>query len=338
MKKKIFVYLLCICLIFIIGSSVLFNFNSSNQSANKTKNVSVTKVTLAEVAHTVFYAPMYVAIEKNYFKENGIDIDLILTSGADKVTAALLSGDADIGFSGSEATIYVYNGGEKDYLKTFSQLTQKDGTFLVSRENIKNFKLDDLKGKSIIGGRAAGMPEMTLEYALKQHGINPREDVYIDTSIAFSAMSGAFIGGQGDFVTLFEPTATMVEKQGYGHVVASVGELGGVVPYTSYSARISYINKHKDVIKNFDKAIQKGLDFVHSHSDSEVAKAILNQFPDTSLKELESSIKRYREIEAWPKTTKFSEESFNHLQDIMIDYGEIDKRIPYKKLFYEISK
>ena len=198
MKKKLLIYIAYIVLIFLIGASVLIDFNSKKN--NK-------KLVLAEVAHTVFYAPMYVAIENNYFKDYGIDVDLILTSGADKVTAALLSGDAQIGLSGSEATIYVYNGGEKDYLKTFSQLTQKDGTFLVSREKYDNFKISDVIGKSIIGGRAAGMPEMTLEYILKQNGIDPKNDVFIDTSIAFAAMSGAFIGGTGDFVTLFEPSA-----------------------------------------------------------------------------------------------------------------------------------
>ena len=307
-------------------------FNNKNNN-----DISLKKVKLAEVAHTVFYAPMYVSIEKGYFKEYGIDIDLILANGADKVMAAILSGDADIGFSGSEATIYIYNGGEKDYIKTFSQLTQKDGSFIVSREKLDNFKLDDLKGKNIIGGRAAGMPEMTLEYILKQNGIDPRKDVSIDTSIAFAAMGGAFIGGQGDFVTLFEPTATMVEKQGYGYVVASVGELGGVVPYTSFSARNSYINNHKELIKNFDLAIQKGLDYVHTHSDSDVAKTILKQFPDSSLNDITSAVKRYRGNDTWPKNTKFTEESFNHLQDIMIDYGEINEKVPYKDLFYNIE-
>lgn len=198
MKNKLLFYIGCIVIIFLIGASVLFDFNKDNDD---------NKIVLAEVAHTVFYAPMYVAIENDYFKDYGIDVDLILTSGADKVTAALLSGDAQIGLSGSEATIYVFNGGEKDYLKTFSQLTQKDGTFLVSREKYDNFKITDVIGKSIIGGRAAGMPEMTLEYILKQNGIDPRNDVNIDTSIAFAAMSGAFIGGTGDFVTLFEPSA-----------------------------------------------------------------------------------------------------------------------------------
>ncbi len=259
---------------------------------------------------------------------------LYLFTGADKVTAAVLSGDADIGFSGSEATIYVYNGGEEDYLKTFAQLTQKDGSFLVSREKIDNFTLDDLKGKTIIAGRAYGMPEMTLKYALKQNGINPDEELVLDTSVAFAAMSGAFIGGQGDFVSLFEPNALELEKNGYGYVVASIGELGGVVPYTSYSARISYIEENEELISNFTKAIQKGIDYVHNHSDREVAEVILNQFPDTSLNDLEKVIARYREIEAWPTTTTFNEESFDHLQDIMLDYGAIDEKVPYSKLIY----
>lgn len=329
MKKNILYYSLFFILVFLMVGSLFLDFNHSKKNENKR-----TKVTLAEVAHTIFYAPQYVAIEKGYFKEVGIDIDLILTAGADKVTAAVLSGDADIGFCGSEGTIYVYNAKEKDYLKTFAQLTQKDGSFLVSREKIDNFTLNDLKGKSVIGGRAGGMPEMTFEWALKQNGINPKNDLEIDTSIAFAAMGGAFISGQGDFVTLFEPNALEIEQQGYGYVVASIGELGGVVPYTSYSARGSYIEKNSELISNFTKAIQKGLDFVHNSSDKEVAEAILSQFPDTSLNDLEKVVARYRKIDAWPKTTKFSEESFDHLQDIMIDNGVLNSKVSYDKLIY----
>ena len=329
MKKNILYYCLFFVLVFLMVGSLFLDFNHSKKNENKR-----TKVTLAEVAHTIFYAPQYVAIEKGYFKEVGIDIELILTAGADKVTAAVLSGDADIGFCGSEGTIYVYNAKEKDYLKTFAQLTQKDGSFLVSREKIDNFTLNDLKGKSVIGGRAGGMPEMTFEWALKQNGIDPKNDLEIDTSIAFAAMGGAFISGQGDFVTLFEPNALEIEQQGYGYVVASIGELGGVVPYTSYSARGSYIEKNSELISNFTKAIQKGLDFVHNSSDKEVAETILSQFPDTSLNNLEKVVARYRKIDAWPKTTKFSEESFDHLQDIMIDNGVLNSKVSYDKLIY----
>lgn len=281
---------------------------------------------------------MYVAIENHYFEENGLDVDVVLANGADKVASALLSNDVQIGLSGAEATIYVYNGGEKNYLKTFSQLTQKDGSFLVSRQKTKSFSLEDLKGKTVIGGRAAGMPEMTLEYVLRKNGIDPRNDLTIDTSIAFAAMGGTFIGGYGDYVTLFEPTASMVEREGYGVVVASVGSLGGIVPYTSFSARKDYIQQNPEIIEQFDSAVQMGIDYVYSHSDEEVAKVILPQFPDSSFQEITDAIKRYRSIEAWPTNTHFTEKSFNHLQDIMIEYGELEKKVPYQKLFYSIQK
>jgi len=196
--KKFTIYIIGIFLLVVLIGALFLNFNS---------NSDLKKIRVAEVAHTIFYAPQYVAIENGYFEEEGLDIELILTPGADKVTAAVLSGDVEIGFSGSEATIYVYLGGEKDYLKTFAQLTQRDGTFLVSREKFDHFTLDDLRGKTVIGGRKGGMPEMTFEWALRENGIDPERDLNIDTSVAFAAMSGAFIGGQGDFVTLFEPAA-----------------------------------------------------------------------------------------------------------------------------------
>ena len=324
MKKKIII-ILSFIIILIIASSVLFN---------KTKNKDLTKVRVAEVAHSVFYAPQYVALHNGYFKDLGLDVEILLTAGADKVTAAVLSGDVEIGFSGSEATIYVYNQGEKDYLKTFAQLTQKDGSFIVARKDIKDFKLSDLKGKYYIAGRAGGMPEMTLEYILTKNGINPKTDVTLDTSVAFSAMQGAFIGGTGDFVSLFEPSATLVEQQGYGYIVASLGELGGVVPYTAYNARISYIEKNPDVIENFTKAIQKGLDYVNNHNSREIAEVIKNEFPDTSVSDLATVIERYKSVDTWPTTTEFTEESFNHLQNIMINANELKEKVNYKDLVY----
>ena len=326
MKRKI---ITAIGIIFIIAICfmTMYDFNK--------KEESLTTVKVAEVAHSIFYAPQYAAISEGYFEEYGIDIDLTLASGADKVIAAVLSNDVDIGFSGSEATIYVYNGGEKDYLKTFAQLTQKDGSFLVSREKIENFSLDDLKGKYVIGGREGGMPEMTFEWALKEHGINPKTDLTIDTSVAFPAMGGAFISGVGDFVTLFEPTALEVEQQGYGYVVASIGELGGIVPYTSYSARISYIEENKELIENFTKAVQKGLDFVHNNDSETIAKSILEFFPDTALNDLTKVIERYKAQDTWPKTTEFTKESFDHLQDIMISAEIINEKVAYSELIYK---
>ena len=331
MKKRLIITGVILLLIGVI-TALTMTFSTPKEDDN------LTTINLAEVSHTIFYAPQYAAIQNGYFEEEGVEINLILTPGADKVAAALLSKDADIGLSGSEATIYVYNGGEQDYLKTFAQLTQKDGSFLVSRTPIENFTLEDLRGKTVIGGRRGGMPEMTFEYVLRQNGLDPKTDLAIDTSVEFAAMGGAFIGGDDDFVTLFEPTALEVEQQGYGYVVASIGELGGVVPYTSYSARISFIEENPDLIAGFNRAVQKGLDYVHSHSDEEVAKTILSFFPDTSLNDLTEVVGRYREIDAWPTTTSFTEESFNHLQDIMIDAGELEEKVPYSELSYPISE
>lgn len=325
-----FLYVLLIFIIVLALASLFF----LDLNKNEEKDSSLEKITVAEVAHTIFYAPQYIAISQGFFEEEGLEIELLLTPGADKVTAAVLSGDVQIGFSGSEACIYVYNAGEKDYLKTFAQLTQKDGSFLVSREKYEDFTLDDLRGKSVIGGRKGGMPEMTFEWALRQNGIDPVSDLDIDTSVAFVAMSGAFIGGQGDFVTLFEPNATQVENQGFGYVVASIGELGGVVPYTSYSARTSYIEENPEIIEKFTRAIQKGLDYVHDHSDEEVANAIIEFFPDTSMNDLVEVIARYRSIDAWPTTTDFKEDSFYHLQDIMKAAGELDSTVKYEDLIY----
>ena len=320
--RKIIIYIICLLIVVIIGAAMLF----------KKEDSDLTKVKVAEVTHSVFYAPQYVAHALDYFKDEGLDVEIMLVSGADKVTAAVLSGDVNIGFCGSEATIYIYNQGLEDYLVTFAGLTKRDGSFLVSREKYDSFTLEDLKGKYVIGGRKGGMPEMTFEYTLKENGIDPKNDLTIDTSIAFASMAGAFIGGTGDFVTLFEPQALQVESQGLGYVVASVGELGGVVPYTAYNAKKSYIENNPEVIEGFTKAIQKGLDYVLNHSDEEIAEIITNYFPDTSKNDLVKIIKRYRDNDSWFKTTYITENDFNHIQEIMKSAGELDKFAPYKDL------
>lgn len=329
MKKKI-VILICLIIAFL---GFLFAFLSNKE--NKENENGLTQVKVAEVAHTIFYAPAYAAISKGYFEEEKIEIDLILTAGADKVTAAVLSGDVDVGFCGSEATIYVYNSGEKDYLINFARLTKRDGSFLVSREKIEDFTLEDLKGKTVIGGRKGGMPEMTFEWALKQNGIDPKNDLSIDTSVAFPAMEGAFIGGDADFVTLFEPNATSVEKQGLGYVVGYVGKWGGEVPYTSYNAKKSYIKENPEIIKGFTNAINKGLEYVKKTDSSIVAKDIYEYFPELSLNDLTAIIERYKTSDAWADDTTINEKDFDHLQEIMISAGELEKKAPYDKLIYQ---
>lgn len=319
-----------ILFLIVITVLILGIFQNKKQEDN-----NLTKITVAEVAHSIFYAPQYAAISEKYFEEEGIDLELILTPGANNVMAAVLSGDVQIGFSGTEATIYVYNGGEEDYPVTFAGLTQKDGAFLVSREKIENFKLEDLKGKTVIGGRKGGMPEMTFEWALRQNNIDPTKDVTIDTSIEFSAMQGAFIGGTGDFVTLFEPNATSVEKQRLGYVVAYIGTLGGEVPYTAYNARKSYIEKNPEIIRGFTKAIDKGLKFVLENDAKTIANSITEFFPDTEIEDLTTMINRYKENEAWRKSIVINENEWKHIQDIMIASGELEEYVSYEDLIYD---
>lgn len=327
MKKKIII-IGCLFVILLVG---FFVFNKDDKKINN----DFTTVKVAEVAHTIFYAPAYAAMSKGFFEEEKIKVDLILTAGADKVTAAVLSGDVDIGFCGSEATIYVYNSGQKDYLVNFARLTKKDGSFLVSRKKIDNFRLEDLKGKTVIGGRKGGMPEMTFEWALKQNGIDPKKDLTIDTSIAFPAMQGAFLSSDADFVTLFEPNATSVEKQGLGYVVGYVGTWGGDVPYTAYNAKKSFINDNKELIEGFTKAVDKGLKYVKETDSNIVAKDIYEYFPELSLNDLTTMIERYKTAGAWADSTEITKKEFNHIQDIMISAGELDKKAPYDKLVYK---
>ena len=320
MKKFIF-SLIAFLLICLLAIGVL---------VKKEKDSKLKKITIAEVAHSIFYAPMYAADSLGYFEEEELDVDIILTSGADAVAAAVMSGDAEIGFCGSEQSIYIYNEGAKDYLVNFAGLTKRDGSFIVGRTNDK-FDIKDLKGTHIIAGREGGMPAMTLAYTLNENGIK-LDDLNFDTSIAFASMSGAFIGGTGDYVALFEPTALQLEKQGFGYVVASLGELGGEVPYTTYMTKKSYLEDNKDVIQGFTKAIQKGLDYVFTHTDKEVAEVITSYFPDTSMNDLNEVIKRYRAADSWYRTTYITEEGFDRVQDIMDNSDKLEKKAPYDKL------
>lgn len=323
LKKIIFSVVAFILIIVIVVLSIL---NTQKKTSD------LTKVKVAEVTHSMFYAPQYLAHKLGYFEEEGLDVEIITVPGADKVTAAVLSGDVQIGFCGSESTIYVYNQGEKDYLVNFAALTKRDGSFIVSREKIEDFTLEDLKGKHVVAGRQGGMPVMMFEWALTQAGIDPKEDVNVDTSIEFASMSGAFIGGTGDFVNLFEPNALQLEQEGYGYVVASLGELGVVVPYTAYHAKKSYIEKNEEVIQGFSNAINKALKYTREHTPEEIAKDLVDYFPDTSLDDITTIVKRYKDNDSWFETTEIKEEDFNHIQEVMENSEALEKRAPYDKL------
>ncbi len=294
------------------------------------------KVTVAEVTHSIFYAPWYAAIENGYFEDEGIEIDLVLTSGADKVSAAVLSGDAQIGFAGPESSIYVYNGGEKDYIVSFAGLTKRDGQFIVSREKIDDFKLEDLYGKEVLAGRVGGMPILNFQNALKNNDIDEKK-IDINTSVEFASLSGSFIAGMGDFVNLFEPNATKLESQGLGYVVASIGKLSGEVPYTAFNARKSYLENNEDLIKRFVKALNKGIEFTMNNSEEDVAKVIAPQFPDSSVNEIATIIKRYKDADSWFTDTTITETAFNNLQDIMLKADLINEYVPYNELVLNID-
>lgn len=330
MKKKIIIIL--IALIVLVGVSLILI-----KVFDKKEDSSLTKVRLAEVTHSSFYAPLYVAIENGYFEEEGIDLELILTPGADKVSAAVLSNDVEIGFAGAESAIYVYNQEESDYLRIFSGLTKRDGQFIVARDNYEDFSLENLYGKEILVGRSTGMPALNFLNGLKNMGIDI-DKININYSVEFAALSGSFIGGTGDFVNLFEPNATSLEENGYGHVVASVGVMSGEVPYTAFYARKSYIEENPKIIEGFTKAIAKAITYTLENDATKVAEGIIDQFPDTDVSELALMIDRYKEYDCWLENPFVSEELFTNLEDFLIDFDLLSDYVPYEDLvnnFYE---
>ena len=293
----------------------------------------LSKVTLNEVAHSVFYAPQYVAIEEGYFAEKGLDLTLVTGFGADKTMTAVISGEADIGFMGAEASVYAYQEGATDPVVNFAQLTQRAGNFLVAREEMPDFKWEDLKGKKVLGGRTGGMPEMVFEYILRKNGIDPRKDLTIDQSIDFGSTAAAFTGDESAAYTVeFEPSATILEKEGAGYVVASLGEASGYAPYTSYSAKTSYMKENPEIIRKFTEALQKGMDYVQSHTPEEIAEVIAPQFKETDLDTITTIVKRYYDQDTWKENLVFEKESFELLQDILQEAGELNERVEYKKL------
>lgn len=290
------------------------------------------KVRVCEVTHSIFYAPQYAAMALGFFEEEGIEIELSNGQGADAVMASVLSGNMDIGFAGPEAAIYVYNEGKQDYTQVFAQVTRRDGSFLIAREPADEFSWDDLRGKTVLPGRKGGVPYMTLEYVLRQSGIDPATDTNLDNSVQFSMMTAAFAGGTGDYVTAFEPTASMLQQEGKGYIVASVGAAAGDIPYTAYFAKKSYIEENGDLIQRFTNAVYKGQQWVATHTDAEVAAAVKDFFADTSLELLTASVASYRAIDAWNTDPVMSEESFNRLQTVMTEAGELTKTADYSKV------
>lgn len=325
MKKKLMVFFCALTLMTTMMAGMLVG-------CGKEEDKGMTPVVLNEVAHSLFYAPMYAAIELGYFEEEGIDLTLVTGFGADKTMTALLTGEADIGFMGPETTVYTYQGDMEDYAVNFAQLTQRAGNFLVAREEDDAFSWDSIKGTTVLGGRSSGMPEMVFEYVLKKHNIDPKTDLTIDQSIDFGSTAAAFSGGQGDFTVEFEPSATVLEKEGDGYVVASLGVDSGYVPYTSYSAKTSFLEKNPQIIQKFVNALQKGVLYVNSHTPEEIAKVIQPQFKENDLDTITTIVRRYQEQNTWKENLIFEKDSFELLQDILEEAGELENRVEYDKL------
>ena len=296
------------------------------------KDTDLDQVRVCEVTHSIFYAPQYAAIALGFFEEEGIEIELSNGQGADAVMAAVLSGNIDAGVAGPEASIDVYNEGKEDYTQVFAQITRRDGSFLVGREPDDNFTWDKVKGKVVLPGRKGGVPYMALEYVLRHNGVDPFADTTLDNSVQFSMMTAAFTGGTGDYVTAFEPTASMLQQEGKGYIVASVGAAAGDIPYTAYFAKKSYIEKNSDLIQRFTNAVYKGQQWVATHTAAEVAEVVADSFPDTSLELLTRSVESYRSIDAWNTDPVMSEESFNRLQSVMTEAGELTQIADYGKV------
>ena len=327
MNKKRKILLVVVILVIAIVIAVIITKNQTKDNRNTLQTINV-----SEVTRSVFYAPQYVAINNGYFEERGLKIELSTGQGADAVMTSVLANQVQIGFAGPEASIYVYNEGKEDYTEVFAQLTKKDGSLLVSRTDEENFSWENLKGKTVIPGRKGGVPYMTLEYVLKKNGINPETDVVLDDSIKFDLMAGAFTAGNADYVTLFEPTASLTEQEGKGYVVASVGEEAGEIPYTAYFAKKSYIEANEEIIQNFTDAIYEGQTWVKEYTAEEIAKVIQDFFPDTSIEMLTEAIQTYKDIDAWNETPVLEEESFQRLQEVMTLAGELENPAPYDQI------
>lgn len=323
--KKYLIIILIIAIV-AVGMTTYILLNK-NQDVEELKTIRVNEVT-----RSVFYAPQYVAIANGYFAEEGLNIELTTGQGADKVMTAVLAGQSDIGFAGPESSIYIYNEGKEDYTEVFAQMTQKDGSFLVSKEKTDNFSWQDLKGKTVIPGRKGGVPYMTFEYVLKKNGLDTKKDLVLDDSIKFDLMAGAFAGGDAEYVTLFEPTASMTEAAGKGYIVASVGEASGEIPYTAYFAKKSYIENNPNIIQGFTNAIYKGEKWVKEHTAKEIAEKIESFFADTDIDMLTKAIQSYIDIDAWRDTPVLKKESFNLLQTVMKEAGELEKEADYNKV------
>lgn len=327
-------------LILFITISLVLSFCGCSKSGN-------TKIRVNEVTHSIFYAPFYVAIEKGFFKEEGIDIELTNGGGSDASMTALLSKSAEVALLGPETGVYTQLGGALDQPVIFAQLTKRDGSFLVGRTKQDNFKWTDLEGKEIIAGRRGGMPAMALQYVCNNNNLFNGQNVTLNYDVQFNLTAAAFEGGTGDYVTMFEPVASDYQRAGKGFIVASVGQGAGEVPFTCFMARKSYFDKNQDKIEKFTRAVYKAIKFIEESTTNEVAMSLIKQFPSSSLESITDSINSYKKIDAWVHNMSMEKSAFERMQDVMTNAGELEKKANFdtlvdnsvsSKIFAEVFK
>lgn len=316
----------------LLSFSLVLALSAGLAACGDKKAEETATIRLAEVTRSIFYAPQYVALSQGFFEEEGLKVEFQTIAGGDKVSTALISGQIDVALVGSESTIYVRNQGADDPIINFAQLTQTDGTFLVSRKPVPNFDWSTLKGVTFLGQRKGGMPQMAGEFTLKKKGIDPQKDLKLIQNVEFANIPAAFTSGTGDFVQLFEPQATVIEKEGKGYVIASFGKESGKLPYTVFMAKKSFIGKNKTTVQKFTNAVYKAQKWVEAKSVPEIAEAIISYFPSTDKAVVENVVKRYKEQGSYATDPIIDEAEWKNLQDVMEAAGELKARVPLAEL------
>jgi NitT/TauT family transport system substrate-binding protein len=290
---------------------------TAQQKPEVPKSTELKTVKFSEVIRSIFYAPHYIAMQKGFFKEEGLNVDMNTAQGSDKGAASLIAGTADISLIGPETAIYIYNQKGEKTLKIFHQLTMRDGSFLLSRNKADAFKWSDLEGKTVLGWRPGSSPQMVLNSKLNQDKI--KADV--TTNIASTAMAGAFTSGKGDFIQVYEPIASTLEKEGKANYVASVGEAFGPYPETSYVATSDFMKSNPETIQKFVNAVVKGTKWLSTATDNEIAEALTPFFDGTPKDVIIQSINRYKKQDTWPVVPELTAEHFETLQKVLIENG-----------------
>lgn len=324
MKKVFSIFAACVLVLF-TGLSFV--------GCKKQNEAGVIRIN--EVTHSVFYAPLYVAINLGFMEDEGVKIELTNGGGSDVSMAALLSGSADIALMGPETVVYVEANGSNNHPIVFGQLTKKDGCFLISKQQYTDFDYKrDMANKTAIIGRDGGMPAMTFEWICNSVGLINGTNITLDTATAFNMMVPVFENTSAEFCTMFEPTASEFVEANKGYYVDSVGEHSGEIPYTCFMAYPDFISKNTELISGFLRAIKRAYNYIVSSSSMDVAKALAPSFDTTKLESLAKAVEKYIEIDVWSSSPAMSKDSFNRLLTVLKNSKKLasDKNVEFSKI------